>query len=275
MQHLSSCTFHLTAKPQDASKIIANSVCVAGPYFQGLLMSVVDKEYAELLHGGLFNPYSQYSSFDNETGGITWTVNTLSDEATERIINPLTKRDSFEVKGLGIHLDVSSYSVETKSLKSLTDVVHEKQNKPERNPDQDSAKAQKDVKQFDKMKLSFVTPTAFKSRGEYIFMPNSRLLFQNLLMRYETAYKGTQESDEETVSYLASHAKIVSYDLRSHYFSNVAEGKKNIPAFMGNATISLGGPAPAIGLAKMLLMFGEYAGVGIKTSMGMGGFKCS
>ena len=50
------------------------------------------------------------------------------------------------------------------------------------------------------------------------------------------------------------------------------EGVK-IPGFKGDITIRIGGPQQMSNMAWMLAKFGEYAGVGIKTGIGMGAIK--
>ena len=104
-------------------------------------------------------------------------------------------------------------------------------------------------------------------------MPSVRLILQNLLMHYDALYGDSGEIDEETLQYMEQNVKILSYRLHSQYFSHVS-GTRKIPAFMGSLTLSCQGPQPIVGLVRMLLNFGEYAGIGIKTAMGMGGMKC-
>ena len=104
-------------------------------------------------------------------------------------------------------------------------------------------------------------------------MPDVRLIFQNLLMHYNQAYAGDNEIDEDTVSYIAEHTRITSYNLRSRYFPRTMGGSDKIPAFAGSLTLHVSGPQSLRGLVSMLLTFGEASGVGIKTSMGMGGMQ--
>ena len=44
-----------------------------------------------------------------------------------------------------------------------------------------------------------------------------------------------------------------------------------IPGFQGEVTIKINGPQQMVNMAWMLAEFGTYSGVGIKTSLGMGG----
>ena len=69
---------------------------------------------------------------------------------------------------------------------------------------------------------------------------------------------------------IQQHTKVIGYSLRSTLYS--VEGIK-IPSFQGTMTFSLTGPQQLVNLTHMLLQFGAYAGVGIKTAMGMGGMQ--
>lgn len=120
-------------------------------------------------------------------------------------------------------------------------------------------------------RIRFLTPTAFKSKRQFVIVPDVRLLFQNLLMRYNHCYSGEKEVDQETLDYITEHVRITSYNLKSCYFPRTMSKSDKIPAFVGGLTLYVSGPQSIRGLVAMLLTFGEASGVGIKTSMGMGG----
>ncbi len=217
-------------------------------------MECIDTDYAKALHEAPFNPYSQYCFKDKEGGKLIWHISALTCEAAEYIVDPLIKRDSFEIRGLNSIYTVVQQETKSIPLKALTDIIQSQSR--------------------EKASIRFVTPTAFKSKGQYVFMPSARLIFQNLLMHYSQIYEGSKEVDEETISYMDRHASISSYNLRSQYFTHAMNESRKVPSFVGTMTLSFKGPQTVGGLAKMLLKFGEYAGVGIKTSMGMGGIEC-
>ena len=77
--------------------------------------------------------------------------------------------------------------------------------------------------------------------------------------------------DEEVLNHLVRHTKLISYKLRSTFFH--LEGIK-IPSFTGEISIRINGPETLANLANLLIYFGNWAGVGIKTSLGMGAVKC-
>lgn len=252
MQHIT--TLALTLAHPEPTNATMSHVSAMAPYLQGFLMEKINSAYAEKLHRLSFNPYSQYFLKDRDEEGFVWRVCSLTDEATEQIIAPLGSIECVALRSLGVTFNVMKRTTETIPLKSLTDVIFEKD---ETSP-----------------YVRFLTPAAFKSRGEYVFMPTPRLMLQNLLMRYGQVYEGNGEVDEDTISYIEQHVRISSYNLRSQYFGNVMKGGRKLPAFVGSMTLSVSGPSTMVGLVRMMLKFGEYSGVGIKTAMGMGGIVC-
>ncbi len=231
MQQLTSLTMKLVQTNSDAEE--PSHVHSWGPFLQGALMEVVDSEYADVLHASPFNPYSLHCKRGDAEGELLWTVSTLTDEAADRIIAPLMKLGEVELRRAGKTFAVMERQLASKRLDVLSKGIFEE------GPS--------------KVRIDFLTPTAFKSQGEYVFMPTVKHIFQSLLMRYGHVYHGSGEVDDETLSYIDSHTKIVSYRLNSHYFAHAAGGGKKIPAFVGSATFSLGGGSAAAGLARMLV----------------------
>ena len=117
------------------------------------------------------------------------------------------------------------------------------------------------------LQIQFVSPTAFKQRGNYVFFPDLHCLFQSLMNKYDAAAGDHIMLDEETLEQLCANAQIVRYDLKSVSFS--LEGVR-IPSFIGKITIRMNGTKTMAGFANMLIEFGTFSGVGIKTSLGMG-----
>lgn len=85
--------------------------------------------------------------------------------------------------------------------------------------------------------------------------------------KYDAAVGDNIMWDEETLEQLCENAQIVRYDLKSVSFS--LEGVR-IPAFVGKITIKINGTKTMADFANMLVEFGTYSGVGIKTALGMG-----
>lgn len=252
MEHITSLSLRLAAP----SKVVLTYGFVPqlAPFLQGALMEHIDKEYAERLHGLPFNPYSQCCTFDSENNQIIWKIKALTNEATQHLIKPMQETDFVFLKKLDADLPIVAKTIDETPLRSITDLIA-------KDPTQKSS-------------IDFVTPTAFKSKGSYVFMPSVRLIFQNLLMRYGQIYGADKDIDPETMRYIDEHVSIASYSIRSKYFGNVTQENKKLPAFVGSISIYAKGPQHLIGLVRMLVKFAEYSGVGIKTSMGMGGVQC-
>lgn len=227
--------------------------CELGPFFQGALMQAVDSEYAEQLHASSFNPYSQYAWYDKGPQHLFWRISALNEQAQRKILTPLSILESIELERPGIELNCVKTTLETIDVKQLTRGIY------------DTTEG--------KFRVRFITPCAFKVKGNYVSIPTPRLIFQNLLMHYNSIYAGSNEIDEGTIDFIDEHVKITSFNIRSSYFSHIASGGRKIPGCIGTLTFFVGDYQPVRGLIKMLLRFGEYAGVGIKTAMGMGGFR--
>lgn len=118
--------------------------------------------------------------------------------------------------------------------------------------------------------IQFISPTAFKRDGRYVFYPDIRCIFQSLMKKYDAAVRDEGMVDEDTLEQLCENAQITGYDLKSVNFA--LEGVK-IPSFIGKITIRMNGTATMANFANMLFRFGTYSGVGIKTALGMGSIK--
>ncbi len=205
------------------------------------------------MHSLSFNPYSQACTLNDKKEAV-WTLTALNNDAEEYLLKPICKINQITLRAIDETFTIKSKTSESFLLKEILELL----------------KTCNDSHHT----IQFRTPTAFKSQGEYIFMPTSRLIFQNLFMHYSQVYAGSNEIDEETIEYIARHVRISSYNLMSHYFACTAGRRNKIPAFIGKTTLYVGKNQSLQGLVGMLLRFGEYAGVGIKTSMGMGGIHC-
>ena len=250
MEHIS--TLSLCIEPQNQLENAKWQAFSLGPMLQSILMEHAEGDYAACLHASAFNPYSQYCSLE-DSGKLIWRVNALTDEAAERLVSPISKIESFTLRNINETFFVKRKRYDVFGVDRLLDILREESGST--------------------FRLRFLTPTAFKSKGRYVIMPDVRLIFQNLLMHYNQAYAGDNDIDSDTLEYLAEHTSITSYNLRSKYFPRTMEKSDKIPAFSGSLTLRVRGPQSLRGLVAMLLAFGEAAGVGVKTSMGMGGMQ--
>lgn len=217
---------------------------------QGVLMQMIDGSYADYLHRQGLNPYSQYivSGEENE-----WVVKTLTQEAFHSIIQPLLEETftGFTIEKKDIHVKISKKTLKTIEKQELLDRFY-----------------QNEYHRY--IELEFLTPTAFKSNGRYVILPDVRYIFQSLMNKYGASSSDMEMYDEETLEQLVQNSSIIRYKLKSVYFP--MEGIK-IPSFKGELSIKVNGTATMAKYAQLLTDFGEYSGIGIKTAMGMGGIR--
>ena len=117
------------------------------------------------------------------------------------------------------------------------------------------------------IEVIFETPTAFKRNGKYVFYPELHLLYQSLMNKYSASSENMSMIDEETLLQIENNSEIVRYRLQSIPFP--MEGI-NVPGFIGSIRIRFSGTETMMRYIRLLLRFGEYSGVGIKTAIGMG-----
>lgn len=214
---------------------------------QGILMSQLEDEYAEQLHISNLKPYSQYVVGGDQP---EWIVHTLTQEDYQKLILPLLEHTftEFEIEKKQIHVHILSKELKTVRKKELLDEFY--------------------ADRYSRyLNLEFLTPTAFKSGGKYVIMPDVRLIYQSLMNKYSAASEDMNMYDEETLEQLIRCSEIARYRLRSACFP--LEGVK-IPSFKGELCIRITGTATMARFARLLARFGEYSGIGIKTAIGMG-----
>lgn len=216
----------------------------------GVLMEQIDSDYATQLHEQGLKPYSQYILSGKQT---EWNIKTFTKEAYQNIISPLLDGEfsEFHIEKKDIKVKILNKELKTASKQKLLDEFYEIPGKRYIN-------------------LEFLTPTAFKSNGRYIIMPDVRYIYQSLMNKYSAASDDMEMYDDETLEQLVENSQIIQYKLRSTYFP--LEGVK-IPSFKGEISIKINGTDTMTRYARLLAQFGEYSGIGIKTAIGMGGVK--
>lgn len=219
--------------------------------FHGALMEILGSETASWLHEGQVNPYTQYIQYDEKS--VQWNITTMTAEAHQRILTPLMNvSDS--------HIFLSYHEIPLK-------IIDKKHISLEKN---EFLQTQyfRDYERY--FTIHFITPVSFKSKGRYMNYPSIRWIFQSLMNKHDFVDGENQLYDEEVLETLEQKCCISQYRLRSTFFS--IEGVK-IPSFLGSITICVKGNQSIVNLVNYLLIFGEYSGVGIKASMGMGAIQ--
>ena len=120
------------------------------------------------------------------------------------------------------------------------------------------------------IKINFITPTSFKSNGNYQIYPNLRWIYQSIMRKHDEASNEIVVFSDDVLEDLVNYSEIVSYNLKSTNFQ--LEGVK-VPSFKGRITIKVKGPQMMVNLVNFMIAYAEFSGIGIKTSVGMGSIK--
>lgn len=242
---LAKLVLELESKNQEISMFQSSN-------FQGVLMEYIHPNYGEYLHMPGLKPYSQWIEKNNQ--GLFWHIQTTNEEAKEQIIDRMNSVDfrCFSIKKKDTEIQIVHKTLEIRPKVDLLQEFYQ----------------DKDMNGY--IDIEFMSPTAFKSQGEYIIYPDLRLLYQSLMNKYTEASSDIAMSDADTLEQLLQNSRIVQYRLRSVSFPME---KIRIPSFMGSITLKIQGNQTMKKFASMLFSFGEYSGVGIKTGMGMGAIR--
>lgn len=229
---------------KDENKVLGYN---SGSIFQGLIMEMIDPDYGERLHHLSVNPYSQYIKRTKK--GAEWIITTLNQEAYEKIITPLLEVEQIDLKKKEL-----KFSIYDRELKKLSRQAFVEKHLFEQEED-------------NRLIFYFNSPTAFKRDNHYIFLPEVSLIFQSLMKKFDATGEDkifTPELLEE----IDRSVYISNYRLKSGLFYLE---KTRIPGFTGRLELRSHTHKEVRRILKLLNQFSAYAGVGIKTSMGMGG----
>ena len=237
--------YRIKLKPDNESALSS----LSGYYLYGMLTELLDPEYASLLHDNSISPISQYIQINSTDNAVDWIVNLFNSEAAAQISPILEGNSNFIINSCNCSLRVKDLSMTI--LPSDEALVERAQALPD----------------LSKPTLEFISPTSFKSYGEYLIFPSVEHIIRNLVNRWNSYSQSYLIKDEDAILALIQGIKIAGYRLQSSYFK--MKGTK-IPGFRGEVRLSTRLSIPLAELLKILLYFSEYSGIGIKTSLGMG-----
>lgn len=224
-----------------------------GSIMQGVMMEHISSAYATKLHEQGLNPYSQYSHFDRKTSTLTWTINALNSEACTKIIDEL-KQNLPTV----IHLHKKQFNLAVKA-KQITNETNY------------STLAEtyltNECLVYKYSEFNFDTSTSFKNKGEYMIFPNQFLVLNSLLNRWNNFAQSEAIEEENLALNLAMQTYVSSYEMKLVPF--YLERTK-ILAFKGKYILGLKTDTSLKNIIYLLTAYAKFAGVGIKTSVGMG-----
>jgi CRISPR-associated endoribonuclease Cas6 len=118
-----------------------------------------------------------------------------------------------------------------------------------------------------RLQVRFETPTSFRRQGVQLLFPEPQLMIESLMRRWEQ-YSPVPIPKEETAG-ISECMRVSQYDLST---SAISFDRYVIMGFRGEVHITVAkGVEPFVqGVVQALLSFAEYAGIGYKTTMGMG-----
>lgn len=210
------------------------------------LLEQLPPEEAQWLHDTASQLVSQFLCFRRETQTYAWTVNLLSEEAAA-VLDPVLSTCQ------AVQIENEIFPVLERSSETVTlDQLLEQGRGPVAN----------------RCRISFLTPAAFKQNGRYTFFPQERLILQSLMMRWNAAFPMCPLEDADAFHALLAGIRMTDYRLRSTRFSMKGVW---IPGFVGTCDLESRLAVPLQELWNTLMAFAGYAGIGIKTGLGMGG----
>jgi CRISPR-associated endoribonuclease Cas6 len=212
------------------------------------LMEKIPAELAEYSHAQGYTPFSQYLRYDQEEQKSRWTISLLDDAAVEALAPLLSSMDFIELHGETIRLSKRKAG----AVLDAEDIVAQ------------SSRRENTAKKS----LLLPTVTSFKSNGRYMIFPSEEHILQSLIRKWNSAFPQMTMEDEDAFRMLLQGIHIRDYRFKSAIYRLK---DTSIPGFVGEIGFQERLSPPMMELWKMLLLFAEYSGLGIKTALGMGG----
>ncbi len=212
------------------------------------LMERTPQAFAQKMHQDGPSPLSQY--LDIRDGRILWNATLLGGEARE-YLGPLLqaercyplKKEKLQLRSVGWTREEVDSPEELFFRAAASTGIHA---------------------------LDVRTPAAFKSRGDYQILPDPRLILQNLMKKWNACFPDCpiEDADGEGLEAMAAGLFCRRYRLRDRAYR--IKGR-TVPGFVGEMTLENKLTGFHRQLADALLIFAGYAGIGVKTTLGMGG----
>ena len=222
-------------KGTDFSKVTAEEI------------AATESEFGEQMHLQGEHPIAHFLCFSPEKQSLIWTVNLLND-AARQVVFPVLE----SAKEIPLHeltLPVSEVCIFP--AVSAEELIR-------------SGRSHSETR----AKIAFLSPCAFKQSGRYTIFPQETLLLQSLIAHWNAAFPEYALIDSDALQALQQGLHIVDYNLHT---TRYLLKETRIPAFQGNVTIEAHLAPPLLELWNALLSFASHGGVGIKTTLGMGG----
>jgi len=229
------------------SKQAGLNASIAYPLYAWLL-SQVPTEVGTALHEQATRPINQYILWNAAANRGEWVVNLMTDEMVE-IFSPVLNALSVIALRSGTLLATAGSTVEVPNFQHLL-------------------KYSESLSNVQLFPIHFLTPTTFKQDKRYVIFPQESLILQSLISRWNVSFPEAAMDDEDAFQALLRGIHIVDYNLHT---TRYPMKQVRLPAFQGRISIETRLPAPMMALWTTLYSFAPYAGIGVKTTLGMGG----
>lgn len=217
--------------------------------FHGYLMENIDSAYAEYFHYNTTNPFTSCIFKDTKEDKFFWRVTTFSQKAYDMLMSYFSKGipEKIYLKNKDLEINVKSFSIQKKSYEDLF------------------------LETTERKRIKLMSPTSFKSDGITHIFPNISTLISGVIAKINQHSETAELEDKKIVNELLEKVYIKDYNLRTKIFH--LESIK-IKGFIGTMDLAIKGEDRTLAnILNFLILMSEYTGLGIKTSLGMGGVK--
>lgn len=221
-----------------------------GYHLYAALLERLPQEFGQRVHEDGASPVSQFVWL--QKGELYWNVALLGEEV-EALAGPVLERcEQFFLQKDGVTL--------TPSLEVREEVT---------NADELFYRGAAGSRVHG---LEVCTAAAFKSRGGYLNLPTSRLILQSLIKKWNGCFLDCPIVDEDGQGMEAMAEGLLFREFRLRDAAYFLKGQP-IPGFRGTLVVENRLSGFHHDLADALLVFSGFSGVGIKTTLGMGGIR--
>lgn len=213
------------------------------------LLERAPQTFSDSVHDGSITPVSQFLRIDGYQ--LTWVVSLLGEDAETALSPVLEGTDHYTIKN-GV------FTVAGRQVRRIAE------------PDELFQRA---ALTSMPRRLCFRTPTAFKSQGNYVILPTMRLLVRNLAGKWNGCFAAScpiDDTDGQGLDTLAAGLHCVDFRLHGSSYPLKAGV---VPGFVGTMSVENRLTGFHHQLMDVLLLFAGFSGIGIKTTLGMGGVE--
>lgn len=214
--------------------------------FYSYALERVPAYYAESLHMQGIKPLSQYLYYDHEKNSSIWTVNLLNEECIYHFADVLKSLDTLSLEKGTFYCDLFEDHLIEDNLELFTGTDYSENS----------------------CRIYLKSTTSFKQNNRYVIFPDERLILQSLINNWNAFNPAFILDDEDAFDLLLKGTRIRSYQLRSSTFPLK---KTVIPGFSGWIELSTRLSIPIKKIFNLLMRYSNFSGVGVKTTLGMGG----